>query len=97
MASREEGTGSRCSLAGQDSEATVQRHPRKGHRRSIMHTNIAETLKIKQVYICTCFSKLARFSCVAGTYEGSPRAATVANGRKTQVHYWFSGLANKLD
>ena len=52
MASLEEGAaGSRCSLAGQDSEATVQRHPRKGHRRSIMHTNIAETLKIKQVYI----------------------------------------------
>ena len=49
MASREEGAGSRHSLAGQDSEAAVQRHHRKGHRRSLMHTNIAESMKIKQV------------------------------------------------
>ena len=49
MASREEGTGSRHSLTGQDSEAAVHRHHRKGHRRSLMHTNIAESLKIKQV------------------------------------------------
>ena len=48
MTSREEDAGSRHSLAGQDSEAAVQRHHRKGHR-SLMHTNIAESMKIKQV------------------------------------------------
>lgn len=52
MASREGGQGSRHSLSGQDSAnelAAAQRHHRKGHRRSIMHANIAETMKVKQV------------------------------------------------
>ena len=55
MASREEDRhqGSRQSLGGQDSasEAVGQRHHRKGHRRSIMHANIAESLKVKQVLL----------------------------------------------
>ena len=49
MASREDGPGSRNSLAGQDSEAAIHRHHRKGHRRSIMHANVAESMKMKQV------------------------------------------------
>ena len=49
MASREDGPGSRHSLAGQDSEAAIHRHHRKGHRRSIMHANVAESMKMKQV------------------------------------------------
>ena len=50
MASHEETSGSRHSLTGADSEAALHRHHRKGHRRSLMHTNIAESMKIKQVY-----------------------------------------------
>ena len=50
MASRE---GSRQSVGGGQDSATelaaAQRHHRKGHRRSIMLANVAETLKVKQV------------------------------------------------
>ena len=49
MSSREEAPGSRHSLTGQDSEAAGHRHHRKGHRRSIMHANVAESMKMKQV------------------------------------------------
>jgi dynein heavy chain len=50
MASHEEGHESKQSLCGHDSgaEVAVQRHPRKGHRRSVLHANIAESVKIKQ-------------------------------------------------
>lgn len=54
MASQEKGAESRHSLTGQDSETAVQRHHRKGNRRSLIHTNIAESMKIKQALEFFC-------------------------------------------
>lgn len=58
MASREKAAESRHSLTGQDSESTVQRHHRKGHRRSLIHTNVAESMKIKQARIFNFFAEI---------------------------------------
>ena len=58
MSSREEAPVSQHSLTGQDSEAAGHRHPRKGHRRSIMHANVAESMKMKQVLYC-CYTVAA--------------------------------------
>lgn len=84
-----EEAGSRHSLAGHDSEAAVTRHQRKGHRRSIMHANLAESMKIKQASSSVMTSMLRHSPLLvpmAGPYQGSTRATTLATGRKAQVH-----------
>lgn len=57
MASREELV--RGSLQPQESEH-AHKHHRKGHRKSVMHANLAESLKIRQVRnICSHFIAFA--------------------------------------
>lgn len=72
MASHEETAGSRQSLTGADSEAATHRHHRKGHRRSLVHTNIAESMKVKQVIIIAKQYKTGFYFFFAGTHKSIP-------------------------
>lgn len=41
-----------------------QHHARKGHRKSIMHANIAESLKIRQASLCLIGDNTLEFACI---------------------------------